>query len=98
MFSLSWCSNVYLRTALHKDPFCGHRNSVFLRFFLRKIISTISNSSYTSQIHCKNALRLDPVIVFVFKTKSSKTVHSFMRDRRMNAYGVRLKSHFNSLV
>ena len=33
-----------------------------------------------------------------FQTKSSKTVHSFMRDRRINAYGVRLKSHLNSLV
>ena len=31
-----------------------------------------------------------------FQTKSSKTVHLLMRDRRMNAYGVRLKSHFNS--
>ena len=35
---------------------------VFLKVFLWKIISTISNSSYTSQIHCRNALRLDPVI------------------------------------
>ena len=34
---------------------------VFFKVFLRKIISTISNSSYTSQIHCRNALRLDPV-------------------------------------
>ena len=33
-----------------------------------------------------------------FQTKSSKRVHPLMRDRRMNAYGVRLKSHFNSLV
>ena len=33
-----------------------------------------------------------------FQTKSSKRVHSLMRDRRMNAYGVRLKSHYNSLV
>ena len=36
---------------------------MFFKFFLRKIISTISNSSYTSQIHCRNALRLDPVNV-----------------------------------
>ena len=36
---------------------------VFFKVFLRKIISTISNSSYTSQIHCRNALRLDPVIM-----------------------------------
>ena len=33
-----------------------------------------------------------------FQTKSSKTVHSLMPDRRMNAYGVRLKSHFNSVT
>ena len=33
-----------------------------------------------------------------FQIKSSKMVHSLMRDRRMNAYGVRLKSHFNSFV
>ena len=33
------------------------------KVFLRKIISTISKSSYTSQIHCKNALRLDPVFM-----------------------------------
>ena len=62
MFSFSWCSNVYLRTALHKNPFCAHRNSVF-KVFLMKIISTIINSSYTSQIHCRNALCLDPVIL-----------------------------------
>ena len=36
---------------------------VFFKVFLRKIISTISNSSYTSQIHCRNALRLDPVFM-----------------------------------
>ena len=35
---------------------------VFFKVFLRKIISTISNFSYTSQIHCRNALRLDPVL------------------------------------
>ena len=34
---------------------------MFFKVFLRKIISTISNSSYTSQIHYRNALRLDPV-------------------------------------
>ena len=33
----------------------------FFKVFLGKIISTISNCSYTSQIHCRNALRLDPV-------------------------------------
>ena len=33
-----------------------------------------------------------------FQTKSSKRVHSLMRDRHMNAYGVRLKGHFNSFV
>ena len=33
-----------------------------------------------------------------FQTTSSKRVRSLMRGRRMNAYGVRLKSHFNSLV
>ena len=42
--------------------------------------------------------RYQPCIVFVFKTKSSKRVHPLMRDRRMNAYGVRLKRHCNSLV
>ena len=38
---------------------------MFFKVFLRKIISTISNSSYTSQIHCRNALRLDPVVLYL---------------------------------
>ena len=38
---------------------------MFFKVFLRKIISTINNSSYTSQIHYRNALHLDPVILFV---------------------------------
>ena len=33
-----------------------------------------------------------------FQTKSPKRVHSLMRDRRMNVYGIRLKSHFYLLV
>ena len=33
-----------------------------------------------------------------FQTKSLKRVHALMHDRCMYAYGVRLKSHFNSLV
>ena len=35
-------------------------------------------------------------VLCLFSNKISKMVHSFMRDRRMNAYGVSLKSHFNS--
>ena len=78
---------------------------VFFKFFLRKVLSTISNSSYTSQIHCRNALRLDPVkpllpnINSYTKFEENRSKNAQDRERKRSADGRtdgRMDGHSNA--
>ena len=67
--------NIYFRTIeerekINKINFVDIEMAFFFLGFPMKKISTINNCSYTSQIHCRNALRLDPVIFTTTKNNS----------------------------